>query len=228
VLTTGTSHNITHNISKNCTKKIYRFWDIADLGFWHFYFSCENYQELAQARITKVVGFFNTNPTRLVLQFSEFSTIIYGFYKIPQNSNTIWESLLHRVPGKFQILTNTPLVYENLPERMGSPQLGPSPWPVAVMAKIRRGGSGGRWGEVGKMFRNSPATDLWAWLVEKGGRGWTETANQRGGSEWEPIKILLQELDLRPKVTSKDLYTNLPRSRSHNGPTDPGNKLEQA
>jgi hypothetical protein len=96
------------------------------------------------------------------------------------------------------------------------------------MAKIRRGGSGGRWGEVGKMFRNSPATDLWAWLVEKGGRGWTETANQRGGSEWEPIKILLQELDLRPKVTSKDLYTNLPRSRSHNGPTDPGNKLEQA
>jgi hypothetical protein len=49
-----------------------------------------------------------------------------------------------------------------------------------------------------------------------------------GGSEWEPIKILLQELDLGPKVTSKDLYTNLPRSRSHNGPTDPRNKLEQA
>jgi hypothetical protein len=56
----------------------------------------------------------------------------------------------------------------------------------------------------------------------------TETANQRGGNEWEPIKILLQELDLWPKVTSKDLYTNLPRSRSHNGPTDPRNKLEQA
>jgi hypothetical protein len=51
---------------------------------------------------------------------------------------------------------------------------------------------------------------------------------REGGSEWEPIKNLLQKLDLRPKVTSKDLYTNLPRSRSHNGPTDPRNKLEQA
>jgi hypothetical protein len=52
---------------------------------------------------------------------------------------------------------------------MGSPQLGPSPWPVAVMAKIRRGGGRGRWGEVGKMFRNSPATDLWLGWWRKGG-----------------------------------------------------------
>jgi hypothetical protein len=59
---------------------------------------------------------------------------------------------------------------------------------------------------------------------------WTEMANQRGGggSEWEPIKIHLQELDFWAKVTSKDHYTNLLRSRSHNGPTDPKNKLEQA
>jgi hypothetical protein len=33
-------------------------------------------------RITKVVVFFTTNPTKLVLHFSEFSTILYEFYKI--------------------------------------------------------------------------------------------------------------------------------------------------
>jgi hypothetical protein len=60
-----------------------------------------------------------------------------------------------------------------------------------------------------------------------GGEG-PKRRTREGVSEWESIKILLEELDLWPKVTSKDLYTNLPRSRSHNGPTDPRNKLEQA
>jgi hypothetical protein len=49
--------------------------------FSHLYFSCKHYQELAQAGITKVVGFFTTNPTKLVLHFYDFSTILYGIYK---------------------------------------------------------------------------------------------------------------------------------------------------
>jgi hypothetical protein len=53
------------------------------------YFSCKTYQELARARITKVVVFFTSNPTKLGLHFSEFSTIFYAIYKILQNSNTI-------------------------------------------------------------------------------------------------------------------------------------------
>jgi hypothetical protein len=53
------------------TKDLY-IWDIADLGFSHFYFSCKNYQELAQARITKVVGLFTTNPAKLSLHFYFF------------------------------------------------------------------------------------------------------------------------------------------------------------
>jgi hypothetical protein len=73
---------------------------MADLGFLHFYFSCKHYQELAQARITKVVGSFTTNPTKLSLHFSEFPTIFDAIYKILQNSNTIWDSLLHRGPWK--------------------------------------------------------------------------------------------------------------------------------
>jgi hypothetical protein len=33
-----------------------------------------------------------------------------------------------------------------------------------------------------------------------------------------------RELDLCPKFTTKDSHTSLPRSRSHNGPTNPRNK----
>jgi hypothetical protein len=62
---------------------------MADLGFSHFYFSCQKYDVTAQARITKVVGFFTNNPTKLGLYFSEFSTIFYGIYKNQQNTCTI-------------------------------------------------------------------------------------------------------------------------------------------
>jgi hypothetical protein len=81
---TGSSHDTTHNILKNWTQRIFRFWIIADLGFSHSYFSCKNYKELAHARITKVVGFFTANPKKLSLRFSDFPTIFYGFYKIQQ------------------------------------------------------------------------------------------------------------------------------------------------
>jgi hypothetical protein len=54
---------------------------------------------------------------------------------------------------------------------------------VAVPAKIRPVRRRGRPGEVGKMIRNSPATDLWAWLGEKGRpAGWT--AAPGGGRRW--------------------------------------------
>jgi hypothetical protein len=62
---------------------------MADLGFPHSYFSCNNYQETAQARITKVVGFFTTYPKKLGLHFSDFSSILYGFYNNQQNTCTI-------------------------------------------------------------------------------------------------------------------------------------------
>jgi hypothetical protein len=79
-------------------------WDIADLGFSHFYFSCKNYQKLAQERRTKVAGFFTTNPKKLSLHFSKLSTIFYAIYKNQQNTCTIWDSLLHRGPWEvFQV-----------------------------------------------------------------------------------------------------------------------------
>jgi hypothetical protein len=53
-------------------------------------------------RITKVVAFVTMNPTKLVLQFSEFCTIFYIFYKFLQNCNTIEDELLHWDPVKIQ------------------------------------------------------------------------------------------------------------------------------
>jgi hypothetical protein len=76
------------------------FWDISDLRFSHFYFSCLNYQELARARITKVVGFFTTNPTKLSSHFSEFATIFYAFYKFLQMECTIEDVTLRLGPWK--------------------------------------------------------------------------------------------------------------------------------
>jgi hypothetical protein len=53
-------------------------------------------------RITKVVVLFTRNPTKYVLQFSEFSKIFYTFYKFLQNCNTIEDALLRRDPVKIQ------------------------------------------------------------------------------------------------------------------------------
>jgi hypothetical protein len=48
---------------------------MADLGISKSYFSCYSYPESELVGMAEVVVFFTTNPTKLVLQFSEFSTI---------------------------------------------------------------------------------------------------------------------------------------------------------
>jgi hypothetical protein len=48
---------------------------------------------------------------------------------------------------------------------------------------------------------------------------------EKGGSEWEPIKIILQrEISAYVPNHNQGFHTSLPRSRSHNGPTNPRNK----
>jgi hypothetical protein len=60
----------------------------------------QKYQKLAQTRITKVVGYFTMNPTKLVLHFSEFSKIFYAIYKKHGNHFTIGVNLLQGGPRK--------------------------------------------------------------------------------------------------------------------------------
>jgi hypothetical protein len=43
----------------------------------------------SSGKITKVVGFFTTNPTKLGLRFSDFSTFLYKFSKFQQKSFAI-------------------------------------------------------------------------------------------------------------------------------------------
>jgi hypothetical protein len=51
----GARHKLTHNISKIGIQRSYGLKVMLDLGFSYLYFSCKNYQKLAQAKITKVV-----------------------------------------------------------------------------------------------------------------------------------------------------------------------------
>jgi hypothetical protein len=48
--------------------------------------------------ITKVVGFFTTNPKKLGLHFSDFSTIFYEVSNIQQFTTTIGDEVLHWGP----------------------------------------------------------------------------------------------------------------------------------
>jgi hypothetical protein len=71
--------------------------------------SCKNYQELAQARITEVIGFFTTNPEKLGLHFSEFFKIFYAIYKNQQRHFTISVTNLQAGPRKEFLLCNVVL-----------------------------------------------------------------------------------------------------------------------
>jgi hypothetical protein len=119
-------------------------------------------------RITKVIVFFTTNPTKLVLQFSEFSKISYVIYKDQQNCNTIEDVVLRRGPATFQSLTHIPLDRTKLPGKtwglampplaVGAARLRPIP------ASRRRSRPASGWARLG------------AHLGRRGGRG------SRGGS----------------------------------------------
>jgi hypothetical protein len=94
--------------------------------FSHLYFSCKNYQELAQARITKVVVQFITNPKKLVLHFSDFSVIFYAIYKNQSKLKYYLRITFAARPSKFWIpYRHTPVFAENPLERKGASQCGP-------------------------------------------------------------------------------------------------------
>jgi hypothetical protein len=77
--------DMIHNISKNWIQRIYRFWDVADIGFSHFYFSCSKCPESDHVSIKKVVVFFTTKQKNWVcnfLNFLRFSTHFTSFCKL--------------------------------------------------------------------------------------------------------------------------------------------------
>jgi hypothetical protein len=119
--------------------------------------------------ITKVVVFSTTNPTKLSLNFSEFSTIFYAFYKFLQIGYTIEDVTLRLGPSK---------------------NLGPCNWvprPTGRRARRKSGGSGGApgRGNVSGRTTRSPRVDWWPWLGQRHDRrGYSAMASGggRGGS----------------------------------------------
>jgi hypothetical protein len=64
---------------------------------------------ISSARITKVVGYFTTNPEKLVLHFSYFSVIFYAIYKKQPNGFTIGVTLFQGGPRKNLLCCNVAL-----------------------------------------------------------------------------------------------------------------------
>jgi hypothetical protein len=52
----------------------------------------------------KSCSIFHNEPNKIWFAFFEFYTIFYEIYKILQNNNTIWDSLLHRGPWNFSAI----------------------------------------------------------------------------------------------------------------------------
>jgi hypothetical protein len=114
-------------------------------------------------RITKVVVFFTTNPTKLVLHFAEFSTIFYTFYKFLKICNTIEDVHLRLDPITFQSLTHIPLDCTKLPGKTW----GLAMPPLAVGAvRLRQ-----FWRASGTPGLASGWARLGAHLGRRGGRG---------------------------------------------------------
>jgi hypothetical protein len=110
--------------------------------------------------ITEVVLFSTTNPTKLSLNFSEFSTTFYAFYKFLQIGYTIEDVTLRLGPWK---------------------NLGPCNWvprPTGRRARRKSGGSSGAPGrETG---RGGPH----AQLGSIGGHGWGRDVAGAGARRW--------------------------------------------
>jgi hypothetical protein len=109
------------------------------------------------------------NPTKLVLKFSEFSTIFYTFYKILQSCITIEDGICHRDPCKESRKCNW------VPRPWEAVRLRPIP------ASRRRSRPGKQWGAT----VGSPRVDGWSELGRRGCRRGGSTAaggGCRGGA----------------------------------------------
>jgi hypothetical protein len=90
--------------------------------------------------ITKVVVFCTKNPTKLSLQFSEFSTIFYAFYKFLQTANTIEVSFCAEALEVSADSQPYPYFTQNSPEKLQTLQCRPRAPTGGSPAKFRRTG----------------------------------------------------------------------------------------
>jgi hypothetical protein len=105
--------------------------------------------------ITKVVVLFTSNPTKLSLHFSDFSTIFYAFYKFQQMEYTIEDVTLRRGPqnsggsggalGRVKVRSQAQAHLGSvggLGSGRGVAGVGARRWPAAAAAAARGFGEG--------------------------------------------------------------------------------------
>jgi hypothetical protein len=88
---------------------MYGFCRNTDLGISHFNFSSKNCTSKVYICFAKVVGLLTKSTEKLGLQFLDFSTILYVFYKLQLKHNKGEETFCWQTPGKFQTFTNLPV-----------------------------------------------------------------------------------------------------------------------
>jgi hypothetical protein len=122
--------------------------------FSHFYFSCKKNQELSQARITKVVGIFTTNPTKLSLHFYDFSMIFYTIYKNQTNALYYF---------RFVFAIGTPEVSDS---HEYGPGLRKSPWKeTGARNWVPRHGRRRLWPKSGEVGVGGERVEEASWLT---------------------------------------------------------------
>jgi hypothetical protein len=129
---------------------------------------------------------FHNESNKIEYAFVRF---FYDFLRILQDSGRQQYYLRFTfAPGSrenFRFLQICPYFAAEPLEITGGSQLGPPGRPAAVPTEIRRAGSEGRPGKVGRMTRDSPATGLGAWL-ESGSHRQGHTTAQPGCGRREP------------------------------------------
>jgi hypothetical protein len=80
---------------------MYGFCRITDLGILQFYFSSKNCSSKVYTCFAKVVVPVTQSTTKLRLHFLDFSTILYGFYKIQSKHTKGEDPICKQTLGTF-------------------------------------------------------------------------------------------------------------------------------
>jgi hypothetical protein len=123
-----------------------------DLGKLVFYFSCKIWSSKVYTCFVEVAVLVTQSTEKLVLQFLDFSTILYAFYKMLPKHTRGKDSFREKAPGKIWMLTDMPFVCAK----------GPGiTWVLAMWPLGQGGGAAGR----------NPATSPTVLVGEAAGEG---------------------------------------------------------
>jgi hypothetical protein len=160
---------------------MYRFFRITDLGILHFHFSSKNCSSKVYTCFEKVEVLVAPSTTKLSFHFSEFSVILYGFFKVTAETQQGVRIILRRNPWNFLSLTRLPSTLAARPSNPKNPHRGTlgggGGSPPTMWARLRQTCGTERWWLDRRCHRRAAATDRW-WCD----RGHSNSGEDRGGA----------------------------------------------